>query len=103
MVKEDLVSDGWTEAFRLLFGNLRQKAPSKMKMASWALSGIFSSKMYKQGFKSYMTNKVTEAMDLRNAMQMADFQKMEMVRSRADKVVQNKETAESLKPLQPIL
>ena len=98
MVKEDLVSDGWTEAFRLLFGNLRQKAPSKMKMASWALSGIFSSKMYKQGFKSYMTNRVTEAMDLRNAMQMADFQKMEMVRSRADEVVKDKETAESLKP-----
>ena len=98
MVKEDLVSDGWTEAFRLLFGNLRQKAPSKMKMASWAISGVFSSKMYKQGFKSYMTNKVTEAMDLRNAMQMADFQKMEMVRSRADKVVKDKETAESLKP-----
>ena len=98
MVKEDLVSDGWTEAFRLLFGNLRQKAPSKMKMASWALSGIFSSEMYKQGFKSYMTNKVTEAMDLRNAMQMADFQKMEKVRSRADEVVKNKDTAESLKP-----
>ena len=98
MVKEDLVSDGWTEAFRLLFGNLRQKAPSKMKMASWALSGIFSSEMYKQGFKSYMTNKVTKAMDLRNAMQMADFQKMEKVRSRADEVVKNKDTAESLKP-----
>tara|TARA_Y100000768_G_scaffold315478_1_gene250432 strand:- start:3224 stop:5107 length:1884 start_codon:yes stop_codon:yes gene_type:complete len=98
MVKEDLVSDGWTEAFRLLFGNLRQKAPSKMKMASWALLGIFSSEMYKQGFKSYMTNKVTEAMDLRNAMQMADFQKMEKVRSRADEVVKNKDTAESLKP-----
>ena len=79
MVKEDLVSDGWTEAFRLLFGSLRQKAPSKLKMAGWAVSGIFSSKLYKAGFKSYMTEKVTEAMDLRNAMQMADFQKMETV------------------------
>ena len=25
-VKEDLVADGWTEAFRLLFGSLREKA-----------------------------------------------------------------------------
>jgi cyclohexanone monooxygenase len=98
MVKEDLVSDGWTEAFRLLFGNLRNKAPSKLKMASWALSGVFSPKMYKAGFKSYMTDKVTEAMDLRNAMQMADFQKMEKVRARADEVVNDKATAESLKP-----
>ena len=98
MVKEDLVSDGWTEAFRLLFGNLRQQAPSKLKMVGFALSGIFSSKMYKVGFKSYMTGKVTEAMDLRNAMQMADFQKMEKVRARADAVVEDKETAESLKP-----
>ena len=65
MVKEDLVSDGWTEAFRLLFGNLRQQAPSKLKMVGFALSGIFSSKMYKVGFKSYMTGKVAEAMDLR--------------------------------------
>ena len=92
MVKEDLVSDGWTEAFRLLFGNLRQRAPSKLKMVGFALSGIFSSKMYKDGFKSYMTGKVTEAMDLRNAMQMADFQKMEKVRARADEVVEDKET-----------
>ena len=42
--------------------------------------------------------KVTDAMDLRNAMQMADFQKMEKVRARADKVVADKDTAESLKP-----
>ena len=98
MVKEDLVSDGWTEAFRLLFGNLRNKAPSKLQMASWAVSGIFSLKMYKSGFKAYMTKKVTDAMDLRNAMQMADFQKMEKVRARADEVVEDKDTAESLKP-----
>ena len=98
MVKEDLVSDGWTEAFRLLFGNLRNKAPSKLQMASWAVSGIFSPKMYKSGFKAYMTEKVTDAMDLRNAMQMADFQKMEKVRARADEVVEDKDTAESLKP-----
>ena len=97
-VKEDLVSDGWTEAFRLLFGSLREKAPSKMKMASWAASSIFSPEMNKKGFKAYMTDKAMEAMDIRNAMQMADFQKMEQVRARADKVVKDEKTAESLKP-----
>ena len=97
-VKEDLVADGWTEAFRLLFGNLREKAPSKMQMASWAATSIFSSEMYKKGFKSYMTDKAMEAMDIRNAMQMADFQKMEKVRARAQEVVKDEKTAESLKP-----
>ena len=48
MVKEDLVSDGWTEAFRLLFGSLRQKAPSKLKMASWAMSGKNTPKSYEE-------------------------------------------------------
>ena len=97
-VKEDLVSDGWTEAFRLLFGSLREKAPSKMQMAAWAAKSIFSSEMYKKGFKQYMTDKAMEAMDIRNAMQMADFQKMEQVRARAQEVVKDEKTAESLKP-----
>ena len=97
-VKEDLVSDGWTEAFRLLFGSLREKAPSNMQMAAWAAKSIFSSEMYKKGFKSYMTDKAMEAMDIRNAMQMADFQKMEQVRARAQEVVKDEKTAESLKP-----
>ena len=97
-VKEDLVSDGWTEAFRLLFGSLREKAPSKIQMAAWAAKSIFSSEMYKKGFKSYMTDKAMEAMDIRNAMQMADFQKMEQVRARAQEVVKDEKTAESLKP-----
>ena len=97
-VKEDLVSDGWTEAFRLLFGSLREKAPSKMQMATWAAKSIFTSEMYKKGFKSYMTDKAMEAMDIRNAMQMADFQKMEQVRARAQEVVKDEKTAESLKP-----
>ena len=97
-VKEDLVSDGWTEAFRLLFGSLREKAPSKMQMAAWAAKSIFSSEMYKKGFKPYMTDKAMEAMDIRNAMQMADFQKMEQVRARAQEVVKDEKIAESLKP-----
>jgi len=97
-VKKDLVADGWTEAFRLLFGTLRNKAPSKMKMFSWAATSVFSSEMYKSGFKEYMTKKATDYMDLANAMQMADYQKMEMVRDRAEEIVKDKETAESLKP-----
>jgi len=97
-VKKDLVADGWTEAFRLLFGTLRNKAPSKMKMFSWAATSVFSSEMYKSGFKKYMTKKATDYMDLANAMQMADYQKMEMVRARAEEIVKDKETAESLKP-----
>ena len=97
-VKKDLVADGWTEAFRLLFGTLRNKAPSKMKMFSWAATSVFSPEMYKSGFKDYMTKKATDYMDLANAMQMADYQKMEMVRARAEEIVKDKETAESLKP-----
>ncbi len=97
-VKKDLVADGWTEAFRLLFGTLRSKAPSKVKMFSWAATSVFSSEMYKSGFKEYMTKKATDYMDLANAMQMADYQKMEMVRARAEEIVKDKETAESLKP-----
>ena len=97
-IKEDLVSDGWTEASRLLFGSIRDKDPSKLKMFSWAVTSVASPDMYKLGFKQFMTNKAIAYMDLGNAMQMADYQKMEMVRARADEVVQNKETAESLKP-----
>ena len=97
-IKEDLVSDGWTEAFRLLFGSIRSKAPSKLTMFSWAVTSVVSPEMYKLGFKQFMTNKAMAHMDIRNAMQMADYQKMEKVRARADEVVQDKDTAESLKP-----
>ena len=69
-----------------------------MQMATWAAKSIFTSEMYKKGFKSYMTDKAMEAMDIRNAMQMADFQKMEQVRARAQEVVKDEKTAESLKP-----
>jgi len=97
-VKEDLVSDGWTEAFRMLFGSIREKAPSKAKMASWAITAPFSSELYSLGFKQYMTKKAMAYIDLPNAMQMADFQKMEKVRARADELVMDSKTAESLKP-----
>jgi len=97
-VKEDMVSDGWTEAFRLLFGSLRDKTPSKAKMALWSLTSIISPKLYKLGFKKYMTNKVMEHMDIAKAMEIADYKKMEKVRARAEEIVQDKDTAESLKP-----
>ena len=97
-VKNDLVSDGWTEAFRLLFGNLRDKAPSRFKIGIWVLMSVFSIDMYKSGFRKFMTKKVSDYMDLVNAIQMADYQKMEKVRARAEEIVNDKETAESLKP-----
>jgi cyclohexanone monooxygenase len=93
-----MVSDGWTEAFRLLFGSLRDKTPSKAKMALWSLTSITSPKLYKLGFKKYMTNKVMEHMDIAKAMEIADYKKMEKVRARAEEIVQDKDTAESLKP-----
>ena len=98
MVKEDLVNDGWTEAFRLLFGSLRNKAPSKFQIFTWSLASVASPKLYKNGFKQYMTDKVSDFMDLAKNMEIADYKKMEKVRARADAIVEDKETAEALKP-----
>jgi len=98
MVKEDLVSDGWTEAFRLLFGSLRDKAPSKAQIFKWSVASVVSPSLYKKGFKQYMTDKVTDFMDLAKAMEIADYQKMEKVRARAEAIVDDQETAEALKP-----
>ena len=95
-VKEDLVADGWTEAFRLLFGSLRDKAPSKARMALWAATAPFSPKLYQVGLKSYLTNKATDYMNLSREMELADYRKMEQVRARADSVVKDPETAEAL-------
>ena len=97
-VKEDLVSDGWTEAFRLLFGNLREKAPSRWRLAAWSLGGLLSKEFYQKGIKQYLTDKATAHMDLTRQMELADFAKMEKIRSRADSIVEDQETAESLKP-----
>ncbi len=97
-VKEDLVSDGWTEAFRLLFGNLREKAPSKWRLAAWSLGGLLSKEFYQKGIKQYLTDKATAHMDLTRQMELADFAKMEKIRSRADSIVEDQETAEALKP-----
>ena len=97
-VKEDLVSDGWTEAFRLLFGNLREKAPSKWRLAAWSLGGLLSKEFYQKGIKQYLTDKATAHMDLTRQMELADFAKMEKIRSRAESIVEDQETAEALKP-----
>ncbi len=97
-VKEDLVNDGWTEAFRFLFGNLRDKAPSKARLFMWTLASPFSPELYRLGLKKYLTKKATTYMDLAREMELADYQKMEQVRARADAVVEDPQTAESLKP-----
>ena len=97
-VEEDLVSDGWTEAFRLLFGQLRDEAPSKWRMAGWALNGVFDREFYQVGVKKYLTDKAMAYMDVETKVELADFANMEKVRARADSVVEDKETAEALKP-----
>ena len=97
-VKEDLVSDGWTEAFRRMFGQLQESRPSNLRMATWALQGAFSKDIYTLGLKQYLTNRAMAYMDVERKVELADFAHMEKVRARADDTVPNKETAEALKP-----
>ena len=97
-VKEDLVADGWTEAFRLLFGSLRDKAPSKARLALWAATSPLSPKLYQVGLKKYLADKAMTHMDLAREMELADYQKMEQVRARAESIVEDPDTAEALKP-----
>ena len=97
-VTEDLVRDGWTEAFRDIFGELRQYRPSGWRLLLWSLRWAFSSARKERGIKQYLTDKAMVEMGLQEKMEMADFVKMEKIRARADSVVDNSETAESLKP-----
>ena len=97
-VTEDLVRDGWTEAFRDIFGELRQYRPSGWRLLLWSLRWAFSSARKERGIKQYLTDKAMVEMGLQEKMEMADFVKMEKVRARVDSVVDNSETAESLKP-----
>ena len=97
-VDKDLVADGWTEAFRLLFGNLRDKAPSKIRLALWTLASPLSPDLYRLGIKKYLTQKAMTHMDLAREMELADYQKMEGVRARAAEIVEDESTAEALKP-----
>ena len=97
-VKEDLVGDGWTEAFRNLFGSIGELMPSKARLAMWAVQGVFSSKRRERGLRQYLTDRAIQYMGLIQKMEMADFNKMEKVRARADELIADKLTAESLKP-----
>ena len=97
-VKEDLVGDGWTEAFRNLFGSIGELMPSKARLALWAVQGVFSSKRRERGLRQYLTDRAIQYMGLIQKMEMADFNKMEKVRARADELIADKSTAESLKP-----
>jgi cyclohexanone monooxygenase len=99
--KEDLVNDGWTEIFRTILGSIRNSAPSKLRFAYWAASAIFSKNFYRLGFKDYMMEKFVNYVgkeNLSNQVEMVDFAKMEKIRARANEVVKDPETAESLKP-----
>ena len=97
-VKRDLVSDGWTDAFKLLVGGLRDKAPSRARLALWGLGGLASPKLYKNGLKKYLTDKAMQFMNLAEEMEIADFHKMQGIRDRVDNVVDDAATAEALKP-----
>ena len=99
--KEDLVNDGWTDLFKIFFGAFRKIRPSNYKMATWAVSSVFSSDLYRLGFEGYMRNKFMNFVghdNLMKEMEMADFEKMEKIRARADAVIEDPKTAESLKP-----
>jgi cyclohexanone monooxygenase len=97
-VKQDLVSDGWTDAFKLLVGGLRDKAPSRARLALWALGGLASPKLYQKGLKKYLTDKAMQFMNLAEEMEIADYHKMESIRDRVDHVVEDETTAQALKP-----
>ena len=58
-------------------------------------------KLYKEGLRAYLQGKFMSYVGLSNLakqVEMADFEKMEQIRSRADSVVNDPKTAESLKP-----
>ena len=66
---EDMVGDGWTEIYRNLTGMLPP-----------------------EGFEQL------SGKDMGLATELADFKKMESIRNRVDSVVEDKETADALKP-----
>jgi len=66
---EDLVNDGWTEIIRNLLLLVKKEGDADLSPAA-----------------------------LMEKMELADFQKMESIRARAQKIVDDKNTAESLKP-----
>ncbi|MBW2413630.1 MAG: NAD(P)/FAD-dependent oxidoreductase [Deltaproteobacteria bacterium] len=67
--EEDLVNDGWTEIIRNLLVMVKNEDEPDLSPE-----------------------------ELMKKMELADFQKMEQIRARVDEVVEDKETAEALKP-----
>ena len=68
VIEEDLVQDGWTEIIRNL-----------ISMANYRGKGL-------------------ERKEIESLMELADFQKMEQIRARAEELVNDPNVAESLKP-----
>ena len=66
---QDLVSDGWTEIFRKLSAPIQRKLNPNMS-----------------------------SVEVAKALEIADFKKMEQIRSRVDSIVKDPVTAEALKP-----
>ena len=98
---KDLVNDGWTEIFRTILGGLIKNGPSKVVLLSWVLTAPFYKNFYKVGLRTYIRNKFMNFVtreDINKKVEIVDFQKMEKVRARADALVNDPKTAESLKP-----
>ena len=98
---KDLVNDGWTEIFRTILGGLIKNGPSKLVLLSWVLTAPFYKTFYKVGLRTYIRNKFMNFVtreDINKKVEIVDFQKMEKVRARADALVNDPKTAESLKP-----
>ena len=98
---KDLVNDGWTEIFRTILGGLIKNGPSKLVLLSWVLTAPFYKNFYKVGLRTYIRNKFMNFVtreDINKKVEIVDFQKMEKVRARADALVDDPRTAESLKP-----
>ena len=68
VIEEDLVQDGWTEIIRNL-----------ISMANYRGKGL-------------------DRAEIAELMELADFQKMEQIRARAEEIVEDPDVAESLKP-----
>ena len=98
MVKEDMVKDGWTEMVRMFVSSLKTKAPSKSQIFRWSLKGLFTKEFYSKGPKAYLFAKAAKTIDFAQEMQMANYKKMEQIRARAEDIVKDVQTAESLKP-----
>ena len=98
---KDLVNDGWTEIFRTILGGLIKNGPPKLTILGWVITAPFYKHFYKVGLKEFIRNKFMKFVsreDINQKVEIVDFQKMEKVRARADKLVKDPITAESLKP-----